>query len=616
MVLFPASLWQTGALSRQAAIESLRDNGAETLTLFINNLQSELEKYKFLPKVLARNQAIVRLLGDPQNDVWQTQVNAQLEEINNAVKASDTYVMDADGLTLAASNWRSTRPFVGKNFSFRPYFQAAMRGESGGYAALGSTSNKRGYYFAQPIRGGGGILGAAVVKVSLERIEAAWRRAPERIIVTDYNGVVFISNNPDWHFRLLRPLPADLLEQIRKSRQYGETVLSPLPIVGDESEENGVTLFSVAQLSARDESNMLQPDAPGTTYLAQTAELPEHGWIVHVLSNADVVDRQVALAVSFTSVVFLALVLVVVYLTQRRNNLQQRLAHQAEVEETLRRARSELEIRVEERTVDLKSANQQLQQEVGERKRAEEDLRLAQDELVQAAKLAALGQLSAGITHELNQPLSAIRSFADNAQVLLERARYAEASENLETIAELTERMGQITRQLKTFARKTQDTVTPASLGEAVHQALALMCPRARRDDIAILNSVPHSGLQVMGNPVRLEQVVVNLVSNAIDAITDAEHREVHISTEVQGDFIELTIRDTGTGMTDTALPQVFDPFFTTKEIGEGLGLGLSISYGIVQKFGGTMRAENYADGGAAFTVRLLRAQSDSENAA
>jgi len=337
---------------------------------------------------------------------------------------------------------------------------------------------------------------------------------------------------------------------------------------------------------------------------------------VHVLSNADVVDRRVALAVSFTSVVFLALVLVVVYLTQRRNNLQQRLAHQAEVEETLRRARSELEIRVEERTVDLKSANQQLQQEVGERKRAEEDLRRAQDELVQAAKMAALGQLSAGITHELNQPLSAIRSFADNAKVLLERARYAEASENLETIAELTERMGQITRQLKTFARKTQDTVLPASLGEAVHHALVIMSPRAHRDNIQILNSVPHNGLQVMGDPVRLEQVVVNLVSNAIDAITKTDRREVHINTQVHSEFVELTVRDTGSGIAEDSLSHVFDPFFTTKEIGEGLGLGLSISYSIVQKFGGTMRAENHADGGAAFAVRLLRATSDSENAA
>ena len=281
------------------------------------------------------------------------------------------------------------------------------------------------------------------------------------------------------------------------------------------------------------------------------------------------------------------------WLVQRRVHLRERLAGQA-------RAHHLLEERVRERTAEL-------EREVAERIAAEAELRRAQNELIQASKLSALGQVSAGMSHELNQPLSAIRSFAENAGKLFDLGRVDEARDNLVRIAQLTERMARIMRNLRTFARREDEEIVPVNLSSVIDDSLALLDQRMTQMDVRLTRALPHTDVWVHGGPVRLQQVMVNIVANALDAMEDAASRELFIGLVEDEDHATLTVRDSGAGIPEQVLNDIFVPFFTTKEVNEGLGLGLSISYGIVTAFGGSISAGNVPGGGAEFSIRLIR---------
>jgi two-component system C4-dicarboxylate transport sensor histidine kinase DctB len=568
----------------------------QQLSLFVSGLRSELKKYELLPVVLSRNEKIVRLLESADDLRAVDDANRFLAVINASIGAAATYVMDRDGLTVAASNWDDPRPFVGKNFAFRPYFREARRGGTGRYFALGATSGERGYYFARPVHGAKEIIGVTVVKVSLEDIEAAWSGSPDIIVVTDYDGVVFVTNRPGWRFRTFGQLTKEAQERIRSSRRYEGARIEPLEVV----EERPAGTGEARLVTVRDDvAEVAGGPARELRFMARSARLDEPPWLVHVLSDTRDLRKRVAFSGALALFVSIIIALAGLTLWQRRRNLGQQLAHQRMVEEMLRRSRAELERRVGERTAALTESNEQLDRKVVELECAQADLRLAQDELIQAAKLAALGQMSAGISHELNQPLSAIRSFADNARVLLERGRHAAVDANLETISELTERMGHITGQLKTFARKSVDEHEVVSLRPAIERVL-LLSSRARSEDIEIATRICEREPTVRADETRIEQVMLNLVNNAMDVVQGTDRRLVQVEIEHQS---------------AENLAKVFEPFFTTKQKGEGLGLGLSISYGIVKDHGGTICAESPPGRGACFTVRLPAAGGEEEAA-
>jgi two-component system C4-dicarboxylate transport sensor histidine kinase DctB len=595
VVILLLVLWQTAALTRAAAIEEMRHASANRLTLFISNLTSELEKYEFLPQVLARDEKIIRLLRDPSDAAHIALVNGYLEKVNKIAGASDTYVIDQDGLTLVASNWDSQTPFVGQNFSFRPYFQAAMRGEVGRYYALGTTSKKRGYYYASPVRSRNEILGAAVVKVSPESVEAAWQSAQEKVIVTDYNGVVFITNNPSWKFRTAYPLTDTVLQQIKQSRQYSDAVMSPLPIIKEQLYANGVSLLTFRE--STDDASEKE-----VSYLTQSREMPSHRWLVHLLADTKAVDARVAHSIGYATVSVITICLVLLYVLQRRRNLSQRLQHQKHIEETLLNAQKELEVQVKQRTVELMETNEQLDNKITEQEKTEQELRKAQEELLQSAKLAVVGQMSAGITHELNQPLTAIQTYIGTAKQLLEHQHFDELSENLANVLALTDRMARFTSQLKTFSRKSTQNISAVSLNQTINDALMLVT-HTHNQKIDVIEPIPEQEIFVLADAVRLEQVFVNIFKNAVDAMKDSGNRELTISMQTLGDSVSVWIGDSGTGIPEENLGKLFDPFFTSKEVGAGLGLGLSISQEIVNGFGGSITASNREQGGALFTV-------------
>lgn len=596
VVLFVV-LWQTAALTRAAAIEQMRHESANKLTLFMSNLTSELEKYEFLPQILARDEKIIRLLRDPSDATHTDLVNKYLENVNKIAGASDTYVIDKDGLTLVASNWNSQAPFVGQNFSFRPYFRAAMRGEVGRYYALGTTSKKRGYYYASPVKLHNEILGAAVVKVSPESVEAAWQSAPEKVIVTDYYGVVFITNNPGWRFRTLHPLGDKVLQHIKQSRQYSDAVMSPLPIIKEQLYDNGVSLLTLRE-SIDDTSEKEK------TYLTQSREMPSHRWLVHLLADTEIVDARVAHSIGYATVSVITICLVLLYVLQRRRNLSQRLQHQKHIEETLLNAQKDLEVQVEQRTVELIETNAQLDNKIKQQEKTEQELRKAQEELLQSAKLAVVGQMSAGITHELNQPLTAIQTYIGTAQQLLKHQHFDELSENLASVLTLTDRMARFTSQLKTFSRKPTQNISAVSLNQTINDALMLVT-HTHNQDIDVTESIPEQDIFVLADAVRLEQVFVNIFKNAVDAMKDGDDHELAISMQTLGDSVRVRIGDSGAGIPEENLDKLFDPFFTSKSVGAGLGLGLSISREIVNDFGGSITASNQQRGGALFTVEF-----------
>ena len=605
-------VWMATDWTRAAVLAEHATRTEQQLSLVVSGLRSELKKYELLPEVLSRNEKIVRLLESEGELRAVDEANRFLAAINASIGAAATYVMNRDGLTVAASNWDDPRPFVGKNFAFRPYFREALRGETGRYFALGATSGERGYYFARPVQAATEVIGVTVVKVSLADIEAAWAGSPDVVAVTDYDGVVFATSRPEWRFRTFGHLTEEARERIRGSRRYEGARIEPLEVVQERPAGAGEARL----VTLRDEAaGAADARAWDLRFLAQSTRLDEPRWVVHVLSDTRDLRERVVFSGALALFGSIILALAGLALWQRRRNLGQQLAHQRMAEDVLRRSRADLERRVQERTAALTEANEQLDRKVVELECAQADLRLAQDELIQAAKLAALGQMSAGISHELNQPLSAIRSFADNARVLLERERHAAVDENLEIISELTERMGHITGQLKTFARKSVDEHEAVSLRAAIERVLLLLSSRAQSEDIKIETRICEREPVVRADGIRIEQVMLNLVKNAMDAVQGTNQRRVQVEIEHQSEWVTFRVTDSGPGIPPENLDNVFEPFFTTKKKGEGLGLGLSISFGIVKDHAGTIRAESSPDGGACFTVRLPAADGEEQAA-
>lgn len=564
--------------------------GAEaqaTLGLSVESLNGALRRFEPLPGLIGERPVLAAFLDDPHNDALQGAVNAQLLETAEALGASDIYLLDTTGLTIAASNYLKERTFIGRSFAFRPYFTQAVAGDLGRYFALGTTSLERGYFYAAPVRRGGQIIGVLTLKFTVDAFENAWRAGSSEIIVSDLSDIVFMSSRPDWHFRTLSQLDEAALAQVGETQQYPLEQLIALPNTL-EPLDGPLGLMRIEDEVTED-------------FVVSSTLLEDVGWRVWILVPAGPAKTQAltALLVFALFVAFVGLVLAIVL--QRRARVLERF-------EAQRAAQDLLEKRVVERTADLNEANANLRTEVEERRAAEQKLRKTQKELVQAGKLAALGQMSAALSHEINQPLAAVKSYADNAATFLDRERLADARENVTRISQMADRMAAISGHLRNFARRPQESVGPIEVLHAIDDALALMDARFKSTDTQILYDKPDEPIWVMGGQLRLQQVIINLFNNAIDAMEDAATRVIEIDIEQVDKRLLIHVRDTGGGLSEDMLAQVFDPFFTTKSPGKGLGLGLSISYNILEDFGGRLRARNRASGGAEFSIELAPA--------
>lgn len=539
-----------------------------------------------LPLALALDPDVqLALGGGGSNAQGIAALNRKLALLTDASSGAALYVMDLDGLTIAASNWDQDGSFLGQNYAYRSYFQLALEAGRAAFYAIGATTDRAGYFLSQAVVVEGEPIGVTVVKVEFDDVEAVWADAEETVIVTDANDIVFLSSKPEWRYRAVSPLSEDAQDEIARTRQYAGRELLPMPIeVVDE----------------RGGAAHVRVDAQPAVLLSQSSPLADLGWVVHQLSGTEALElarRDGALIGGGTTALFLALAFV---FFQRQRMLSEE-----------REARLLLEDRVAARTHELTQANRQLSGEVEVRQRAEMDLRAAQADLVQAEKLAALGHMSAAIAHEVNQPLSAIRMSAESARMLLQRGDPDEAASTMSRISDLAARAAAITSHLRAFARKGGPQARIAfPVDVALQKALALSAERIASDGIRLeLDLQP---VRAMGSPLPFEQVAANLIQNAIDAVADVASPCVTISARDVSGRAVVTVSDNGPGFGGEALGKGFDPFYTTKDIGEGMGLGLSIAYGIVRDFSGSIRIDNTERGGARVTVELPSPPADA----
>ncbi|RFU11708.1 sensor histidine kinase [Rhodobacteraceae bacterium W635] len=566
-----------------------------TLRLATAALRGALSRTEVLPGLLAERPILARILEDPDNEGLVPFANEQLRQTALTLDVADIWVMDTAGMTIAASNYRRERSFVGRRFNYRPYFNNALNDGRGRFHALGTTSGQRGYYFAAPVLDGTEIVGVLAVKILLDGFEATWRESENSVIVTDPSNVIFLSDRRDWHFASLGPIPERALRAITRTRQYP---LDRLTLLETEREA----------LAPGHDILTVRSNGRGEDFVTNTGLIASAGWRVMVLTptRPAIVQARQTVALAVLGLLFAGLIAVV--FLQRRARLVERLDQQ-------RRHREQLERRVADRTADLNAANAQLVQEVEERKVTEDRLRRTQSELVQAGKLAALGQMSAALSHEFNQPLAAVKAYADNAATFLDRDRPDEARKNIGLISQMADRMAAISKHLRNFARRPQDRIGPVPLLSVLDDVLELMAPKLNAVKAELRFERPGEEILVMGGRVRLQQVLVNLLSNALDAMERRETPLVEVSIRAEGGRRMVDVRDHGPGLEKEALAQLFDPFFSTKSPGKGLGLGLSISYNIVRDFGGTLAARNHPEGGAIFTVDLAAADPESAEA-
>ncbi|WP_282609291.1 ATP-binding protein [Pelagibius sp. Alg239-R121] len=636
VVGFCLVIWQTAQLSYDFFLHQTQAQSRQSLNLYAQNLRRSLERYEFLPSLYANHASVAGLLAHPESPEFLAQSNALLERSNRLTGSSNSYLLDTKGITLAASNWDQTSNFIGRNFSSEPYFKAAMQGRLGRYYAIGSGSDERGYYFASPVRRDGIIRGVVVAIVGVEAIEDSWwTTGRNELFVTDDNGIIFISSRPGWRYRRVPATKSsDAGQQINEaaavavqSARYNQAAITPFNLVYGRNLKTGGRVVQIAPFDDTEaDFDAPEPDSgaqmvqvgPTTdslpnyrgsrteNYLLQNLQMRELGWTLYFLADISTIPRQTATVTILVGVVLIALALGSGFWIQRRRNLTQRAELQQQSRVALEAAYGELETRVHDRTRDLVESNRMLQDQIQERRRAEQELRQTQDELVQAEKLAALGHISAGISHELNQPLTAIRSFSDNARKLLDRERFEDVHSNLGLISELTGRMAQLMKQLRTFARNAPAQKSVISLQSVLDRTIEVL--QSRIDEMSVkLEIGNNTDVQVFADELRLEQVLGNILGNALDAVTSCENPLITIQVEAVGQDVTLIVRDSGPGIPAHHINEIFDPFFTTKDVGQGLGLGLSITYGIVKDFGGSIRASNHVDGGAVFTLSLPR---------
>ena len=584
-------------IAQQLGLADLQATGLHRLDLYTASLEREIGKYAFLPGTLGLERDVLALLGHPGDNALAPRVSAYLEQLNERAGTLAIYLVDTTGHVVASSNWRRADSFLGEDLAFRPYFRDAMANGSGRFFGIGTTRGEPGYYLASALADESRTLGVAVIKVSLEQLENSWTTVEAPAIVSDENGVVILGSVADWKFTTLRPLDEKTRSAFDQTQQYNRRALKPLGMNELRELDHGARLVRIA----KDGPEMVSVYPVAGRFLAQSRPLPGTPWTLTVLSHLEQVDDIAQSRATVAVVVTALLFMLGLMANERRRHLKDRLA----AREALQKAHDELELKVEERTADLSAANQLLQDEVTERIRAERTLRAAQDELVQAGKLAVIGQLSTGIAHELNQPLTALRTLSGNSMRFLDRGDLATTRANLERIAQLADRMGAITGQLRTFARKSGGQLQPVSLYRALDNALALLDSRLAQANADVCRNCPLPAPIALCDVNRLEQVLINLIGNALDAMDGQPTPRIEIGCEVVGRKAWLAVRDHGPGLDDEVISHLFEPFFTTKQAGVGLGLGLTISAGIVRDFGGTLSGANHPDGGAVFTLEI-----------
>ncbi len=560
-----------GIMGFRTGLDQLSSRGTSDLALAADKLTGQLRRYRELAVLLSDHPDLHDVLDGDE----ETAAAAVLRGAADKSGSLDVALIDGSGRVLVSASGQK-EPDV----SATAWFNRAMHGAMGQGHLRSPTFDRRTFLYAAPVFSETGpVEGAVLVTVDVERLEDDWSGGRSTVFFTDELGLVFIANRSELIYR------ARQIELASPEALARAGAPEPMPFIN----MNERVLFG-HRIWTIDGGRFL----PGRA-LHLSQNLPVIGMRGEALIDLAPVLRLAGLQAAVAAAICLSFGALLFVAMERRR--------------VLAIANAALEGRVAERTHQLEIANANLRREITERKEAEAALRQAQADLVRADKLSALGQMSAGISHELNQPLMAIRSFAENAEAFLDRGAPDKAAANLGRIGDLARRMGRIIRNLRDFARQDKEVILDVDLVAAIEGALEIVEARLERHDVTLVWAAPDGPVMVRGGEVRLQQVIVNLAANAIDAMEGLERRILTIAIE-PGDPVRLRVRDTGPGIETPE--KIFDPFYTTKEVGrsEGMGLGLSISYGLVKSFGGEIRGEQGTNGGAVFTIEMHPATS------
>ena len=548
MIAAGAIVWFTNKTLTHSFTETTRNRAELRLALYSGNLVSELRRHAIVPQLLARDQALISALQSQDFSLSTQRLISFVDEIG----AASISLMDKDGRTVAATN----RNKLGETHRNEAYFVDAVRAERTVFSVIPREVSGYLFTYSRKLVDSSGTLGVIMVEVDLQKFERAWAGISDAVMVTNSEGVVVLATEARW-----------------RGVSEKEALRHQTPIGAIQR-----AIRATADWTA------LPPDAylQGEAVMRLETRVPFQGWRMMSYTTYASIREQVNAVIALEIMGFAILLALAFYALSRKTALRMAL--------------------FQRESAELRVLNARLQREIAERERVEKTLEVAEQSLAQSSKLAALGEMSAAVSHELNQPLAAMKTYLAGARLLLNRNRPEEALSSFGRIDDLIERMGAITRQLKSYARKGGDDFAPVNIGDALASSLAMMEPQLRQRHVKITRTLPEESVLVMADRMRLEQVMVNLLRNALDATKSVEEPEVEILVAA-GETATLSVRDNGDGIAD--FDNLFEPFYTTKQPGDGVGLGLAISSGIVNDLGGRLTARNGAAGGAVFEMQL-----------
>lgn len=542
------TLWVTNSWLTERFTESTRARTEVRLALYSGNIISELQRTAVVPRFLANDAELLRALSTSDYSTASARLIAAKKEIS----ASSIRLLDTNGRLVAATD----RTKIGQNLGQLAWFVDAVRARETIFTASPRETGGTEFVYSRAMVADGKAVGVIVVEADLAALERSWAGISESIAVVDSAGAIILATEPRWRGLTMKEALA--------VRSAPNSIRRALQATADWANE--------------------PPDAylRGTAVMRTEAKLPFRGWRMVSFTTYESVRERVNAVLALEIMGFAIVLAVAFYMLSLRTRAQS-MAYRRE-------------------SVELRALNARLSREIAERERVQKDLAVAEQTLAQSSKLAALGEMSAAVSHELNQPLAAMKTYLAGARLLLQRGRGEEALASFQRIDDLIDRMAAITRQLKSYARKGGEAFEVVDLRSAISSALAMMEPQLKARTVRITRTLPRGAVTVMADRIRLEQVIINLLRNALDATKTMPNPQVEILLTA-GDSAVLSLRDNGPGISD--LDKLFEPFWTTKKPGEGTGLGLAISSSIVADFGGRLTAHNSENGGAVFEMQL-----------
>jgi two-component system C4-dicarboxylate transport sensor histidine kinase DctB len=550
-----AVVWVTNQVLTERYTASTRTRSEVRLALFSGSLISELRRHAIVPLLLSRDPRLISALST--GDFSQS--SQRLIDYRDETGAARLALLDREGRTVASSE----RVELGAQHRQDGYFVNALRSNETVFTTFADDLGRTQFIYSRKVEHDGVVVGVIVVEVGLQKYEQSWAGMSEAILVADSSGVILLSTEPGWR--------GITEEQALAAEPATNAIERALRARTDWSRSSEDVYLS------------------GEAVMRSETRVPFQGWklvsFTTFMSVRESVNTVLAIEVMGFALLMAGLFYLMSRLANRRSAVFQR------------------------ESAELRELNAMLQHEIAERQKAEKNLEVAEQSLAQHSKLAALGEMATAVSHELNQPLAAMKTYLAGSRLLLQRRRTDESLSSLQRINDLIDRMAAITRQLKSYAHKGGDGFERVDLRDAISGSIAMMEPQFKQRHIRIGRTQPDTPVHVLGDRIRIEQVIINLLRNAVDATKRNADPEIDIILSV-GNTATLTVRDNGDGIED--LESLFEPFYTTKAPGEGVGLGLAISSGIIADMGGRLTARNRSDGGAVFEIQLPLFGKDS----